>query len=146
MSTKSVKLSIQAILQGVAGVKSVYTYLPRVQQGSLFPSIVITLEKVHEKVASMGNPGRRQIHYVASLYIQTIDPDPNGQALQDRFDDMLDAIDVTLRANKDLGGTVLKSAYESIDTDSFLPQEVAGSASMLMRAIKTFDVTVEITG
>jgi hypothetical protein len=143
-SRKQIKQALKTVLQGVPGVKSVYTNLPRNQQGMDFPSIVIQIEKSHEKAVSMGNPGRRQTHYTVTLYIQTIDPDPNEQASQERFDDLLDAIDDVLRANKDLNGTVLQSAWSYIDTDVLTPQLAGQGMAILMRAIKTFEVTTEI--
>lgn len=146
MSRQSVKQSLQTVLQSVPGIKTVYTYLPRNQQGMIFPSIVITLEKTNEKVVTMGNPGRRHIDFTVKLYIQSVDPNPVESTSQANFDILLDSIDTTLRSNKDLNGTVLKSAWEYIDTDVFTPQLAGQGAAILMRAIKTFDVTIEITG
>lgn len=145
MSRTVVKQALKTVLSGVSGVKAVYTSLPRNQQGQ-FPSIVITLEKTHERAVTMGNPGKRHITYTASLYIQTIDPDPNEQASQQRFDDLLDAIDDALRSNKDLGGAVLASAWEYIDTDVLEPQLAGQGMNIILRAIKTFDVKIEIMG
>lgn len=144
MSRTSIKQSLQTVLQGVSGVKSVYTHLPRNQQGMNFPSIVIMVEKTKEKAVTMGNPGRRRIVYTATLYIQTIDQNPDADASQQAFDDLLDAIDTALRANKDLNGTVLASAWEFIDTELFAPQFPGQGTGLLLRAIKDFDVWVEI--
>lgn len=144
MKRLSVKNELKKVLQTVPGIKSVFTNLPREQ--NQFPAIVIALEKVHEKTVTLGNPGRRHINFNVTLYIQSIDPDPNELNAQDRFDNLLDDIDTAIRANKDLNGTVLKSAYETIDTQTFEPQIAGKGGGLVLRGIKTFDVLVEIIG
>lgn len=111
-----------------------------------FPSIVVTIGNQAEKVYAMGNPGRRHIRYEVTLFIQTIDPNPNEQASQDSFDDFVDAIDTQLRSDKTLGGTVLYSAQDKIDTEVFGPEVAGQGVSILLRAMKTFDVVLEIIG
>lgn len=144
MSRTTIKQSIKTILSGVSGINSVYTNLPR--QQAQFPSVVITMEKAHEEAVTKGDPGRRWIHYTITLYIQSIDANPDEIASQQAFEDLLDAMDVALRANKTLGGTVLMSAWKYIDTDIFQPQIAGNGQAITMRAIKTFDVVTEIVG
>lgn len=144
MSRTSIRQSLQSVLATVPGIKTVYTNIPRNQQGMVFPSVVIQFEKSHEKVVTMGNPGRRRITYSVSLYIQTIDSNPDEMVSQQSFEDLLDAIDTTLRSNKDLNGTVLASAWTYIDTTVFEPQLAGQGYALILRALKTFDIEVEI--
>lgn len=139
-----IKNAVKLVLETVPGIKAVHTNLPRQQKD--FPAVVLALEKVHEKSVTMGNPSRRQINYSVTLYIQSIDANPDEQTAQQQFDELLDEIDVALRANKDLNGEVLKSAQDHIDTDSFEPQIAGQGLSLILRAVKTFTVTVEIVG
>lgn len=146
MSTtrKAIKLSLKTLLSGVTGVKSVFTYYPREQRD--FPAIVIALEKTTEKVHTMGNPSRRRIGYNVTLYIQAIDPNPSESVSSDSFDDLLDAIDTALRSDKTLGGTVLESAQDYIDTDVMTATTAGQGAAMTYRAIKDFSIVTEIFG
>lgn len=143
-SRKAVKGEIKKLLVTVPGVKSVYTNLPRLQ--NQFPAIVVTIEKQHEKTVTLGFPRRRHIKFNVSLYIQSIDQDPDEVASQERFDDLLDAIDSVLRANPDLNGTVLASAQDTIDTETFEPTIAGSGTGLVLRGLKTFDVTLEIMG
>ncbi|UJF36632.1 hypothetical protein [Paenibacillus hexagrammi] len=143
-SRKDIKNAVKAVIGTVPGIKAVYTNMPRQQQ--VFPAVVIAFDKVHEKAATLGNPSRRHITYTVTLYIQSIDANPNEQAAQEEFDDMLDLIDEALRSNKDLDGAALKSAYEYIDTDAFEPQIAGQGQALILRAVKTFTVLVEIMG
>jgi hypothetical protein len=151
MSRTAVKQALKTVLQSVTGIKTVYTNLPRQQPPNAFPSVVITMEKAHEEAVTKGDPGRRWIHYTVTLYIQSIDANPDEIASQQAFEDLLDAIDTALRANKQLtgytgDGQMLMSAWKYIDTDIFQPQIAGNGQAVTMRAIKTFDVVVEIIG
>lgn len=144
MSRTTVKQAIKSVLQNVSGIKTVFTNLPKNQQGIQFPSIVIKLEKTDEETITLGNPARRHINYECTLYIQTIDATPDEQVSQQTFDDLLDNIDAVIRQYKDLNGNALRSGL-NITTDVFDPQLAGQGQAILMRAIKTFNILVEIT-
>lgn len=144
MSRRSVKNSLSELLTATPGVLAVYPYMPRSQMGLKFPSIIVTINGSDDEPRAVGSPGRRLIKYHVSLYIQHLDHDPDEQSAQLRFDDMLDSVDAQLRSDKTLGGTVLYSAHDSIVTEVFDPQIAGQGISVIYRAMKNFDVCVEI--
>ncbi|MCZ8512405.1 hypothetical protein O9H85_08155 [Paenibacillus filicis] len=141
MSRTSIKQSIKNLLVNVPGVTSVYTNQPKLIQDSDCPVITISLDKTHEKGV---NGHRRHQFYTVYLYIQSIDYNPDEMVSEKAFDDLLDAIDNALRSDYTLGGTVLQSAWDYIDTEFFPPVATSNSTGICMRAIKTFEIKTEI--
>lgn len=146
MSTRnSIKTAIQTIVQQATGVKSVFTYRPKLMQQTNMPAIVISLAKSNETRLTMSAPlGRKQVKFTAQLEIASLDLSGDGSG-QLAFDDLLDAIDVQLRKDPTLGGTAIGATIEYINTITTPPQTVGGTNVMMM-ALKQFDVTVQVTG
>ena len=149
---RDVKAAIAAILQSVTGVSSVYTYSPRITSQVENPRIVVHLSKSKETRISESAPiGKKKIDFTAQLeiYAQDLTPDGAGQV---SFEAVLDDIDVALRQNLTLGnptingGILLAAGLESIDTTVAPPMLATGSQTILLLAVKQFDVLVQVTG
>lgn len=140
---EEIKAAIEAQLTGTAGLKAVYTHRPKIQNA--FPSVVIHLPKADETRVSATAPiGKKRIDFTAQLEIFTVDMTPDGSGQAD-FDVLLDAIDDKLRSDVTLGGAVLASGIQYIKTVVAPPQLVNGQNIALL-AVKTFDVSVYVTG
>jgi hypothetical protein len=146
MSTRNtIKTAIQGIVQQATGVKSVFTYRPKLMQQTNMPAVVVNLAKSSETRLTMSAPnGRKQIKFTAQLEIASYDLSGDGSG-QLAFDDLLDAIDTQLRKDPTLAGTAIGATIEYINTVTAPPQ-VVGGTNVMMMAIKTFDVCVQVTG
>lgn len=139
---RQIKDAIKTLVQTATGVAEVYTYNPKLKIN--FPVVVVNLRQAEEdRASSPAKQGKKRVEFVAQLEIQSIDttPDSSGQLA---FDDVLDAIDVALRSDYTLGGVALASAIKYIKTVVAPPVKVNGE-TVVLGAIKTFDVTVQIT-
>lgn len=137
---RNIKTAVQTLLNSATGIKAVYTYKPKLM--NQFPAVVINLKQSdEERVSSPIGQGKKRQEFVCSLEITMIDSSPDGSG-QLTFDDALDAIDVKLRSDYTLGGTVLASAVEYIKTQVAPPIKVDGE-NVLLAAVKTFDICFE---
>lgn len=140
----TVKNAIQSIVSQATGVKSVFTYRPKLMQQTNFPAVIVNIAKSNETRLTTNAPhGRKMIKFTAQLEISTVDLSADGSGQND-FDDILDNIDAQLRLDPMLGGVAVGATVEYINTLCSPPQIVNGSNVVLM-AIKQFDVTVQIS-
>lgn len=140
---EDLKNAVKNAISGVSGIQMIYTYRPKIQ--NVFPAIVISLPRADETRISTAAPiGKKKITYTAQLEIFTIDQTPDGSGQID-YDRILDDIDYALRQQPQLNGMVLASAIEYIKTVVAPPQLVNGQNIALL-AVKTFDITVMVTG
>lgn len=143
MTRQDVKNAISNYLQNTPNVKYIGTFRPK--QQSQFPSIVISLPKSKETRRSGQAPyGKKFVRFTAQLEVFTTDVSPDGSG-QLTFDDLCDSIDSMLRQDPTLGGAVLSCAVEELNTTLAPPTLIQGQTIGLL-AIKTFDVTVQVTG
>lgn len=143
MIRTQVKNAIKNLVASAAGVKAAYTYRPK--NISTFPVVVVHLRESNEtRVSSPAPLAKKHIEFTALLEIIMYDFTPDGSG-QLAFDDLLDAIDTQLRSDPTLGGTVLASTIKYIKTNVAPPIQTNGE-SILLQAVKQFDVTVQVTG
>lgn len=141
----TIKNAIQGIVQQATGVKSVFTYRPKLMVQTNFPAVVVSIAKSNETRLTMNAPnGRKIIKFTAQLEVSTVDLSADGSG-QLTFDDLLDAIDTQLRKDPTLAGTAVGATVEYINTLTSPPQIVGGQNVVLM-AIKQFDVSVQVAG
>lgn len=146
MIRQNVKSALQTVLQGVSGVKSVFTTKQKQIQNQQMPAITIYLPQVQEKQLTSPAPlGRRQVDITVLLEILMVDPTSAPETGDATFDNLLDSIDVALRASYNLGGLVLASAIKNLETKTVVPQEVAGQ-NIFRVAYKKFDVSLQVVG
>jgi hypothetical protein len=138
-----IKELVKTAISGVSGIAAVYTHRPKIQ--NQFPAVVIHLPKADETRVSASAPiGKKKVVYTAQLEVFTIDQTPDGSG-QVAFEDILDEIDIALRADPQFGGAVLAAGVEYIKTVVAPPQLVNGQ-NIAILAVKTFDITVMVTG
>jgi hypothetical protein len=142
---RDVKTAVAELIGTVAGVKRSYTFRQKQQSQNDMPSVVVTIPKQRETRISASAPnGKKRIDFTVQLEVFTFDVSPDGSDSL-IFDDLLDAMDASLRLDVTLGGAVHASTVEHITTSVMPPTMVNGQAVALM-ALKTFDVTVHTTG
>jgi len=123
---QNIKTAIQTALSGnVPNVKAVFTARQRVTPNSLTPVITVYLPDDKENQVSSPAPlGKRRKNYTALLEIIMIDNYPKAEDGEAIFDNILDAIDVGLRQNFNLGGVVDGSAIKDLETHISAPQMI----------------------
>jgi hypothetical protein len=145
MIRTNVKNAIQQTLQSTPGVVSVQTFRPKNTLPQQMPEVVIALASSKEERFTASAPiGKKLIKFTARLEIFNVDLSPNGSGQLD-FDDLLDNIDIQLRKDPTLGGAVLSATIEHITT-TVSPPMLANGQTVALAAMKTFDVTVQVTG
>ena len=144
---QDIKIAIQTALQGnVPNVKSVFTARQKITPNSQTPVITVYLPDDKESQVSSPAPlGKRRKEYTAVLEILMIDNNPVPETGEAIFDNILDAVDVQLRQNFNLGGVVDGSAIKNLETHVASPQLVEGQ-TVFRVGIKKFDVVLTITG
>jgi hypothetical protein len=144
---QDIKNAIQKALQGnVPNVKSVYIARQRITPNVVTPVITIYLPDDKENQVSSPAPlGKRRKNYTAVLEILMLDNNPKPEVGEAIFDNILDAVDVVLRQNFNLGGVVDGSAIKDLETHVASPQLVEGQ-TIFRLAIKKFDIVLTISG
>lgn len=144
---QNIKTAIQTALSGnVPNVKAVFTARQRVTPNSLTPVITVYLPDDKENQVSSPAPlGKRRKNYTALLEIIMIDNYPKAEDGEAIFDNILDAIDVVLRQNFNLGGVVDGSAIKDLETHISAPQMIEGNVIFRV-AVKKFDIAITIHG
>jgi len=108
--------------------------------------ITIYLPDNKENQVSAPAPlGKRRLNYTALLEIIMIDNYPKAEDGEKIFDDILDAIDVQLRLNFNLGGVVDGSAIKDLETHTSAPQMIEGN-TIFRVGVKKFDVVMTVHG
>lgn len=143
---QSIKNAIQQSLQGIPGIKSVFTARQRLTQNQQTPAITIYLPDVKEQVMTVGLPaGKRKLEITGLLEIIMVDPNSKVEDGEAQFDNLLDLIDEKLRQNFSLQGTVLGAAIKNLQTHVGAPQMVEGN-NIFRSAVKKFDILLSISG
>ncbi|GEM_PF-4475789 len=147
MGRQAIKNAIKTALNGnIPNVKSVFTARQRLTPNSLTPVITIYLPDNKENQVSAPAPlGKRRLNYTALLEIIMIDNYPKAEDGEKIFDDILDAIDVQLRLNFNLGGVVDGSAIKDLETHTSAPQMIEGN-TIFRVGVKKFDVVMTVHG
>lgn len=146
MIRQDIKNAIQTCLQGTPGIKAVFATRQRVTQNQQTPCITVYLPDAKEEAVASGIPlGKRRIEFTAILEILMVDVNVTPEAGEEQFDNMLDEIDMKLRASFTLNGVVAGSAIKNLETHVSAPQLVEGQ-SIFRVAIKKFDITVNVVG
>jgi hypothetical protein len=94
------KDALKTLLSTVPGVKSVWRGMPKNVPQTLQPAVVVFTPKADEdRVTAMAGRGRRKVTYTARLAVIYIDPTPDAEAGSLAYDDLIDAIEKTIREN-----------------------------------------------
>ena len=136
----TIKTALVNTLKATPGVSMVFPSKPREERAQQFPALYIAIEKTNDTRVF----AKRHITFTVTVYVNVIDPDPNEMAAQQRFDDLLDAIDAQLRSDPTLGGAVLHAAEKYIDTVVAEPFLAGNGLSVTLNAAKSFEVYAEI--
>jgi hypothetical protein len=97
------KNALKALLSTVAGVKHVYAGMPKKMPQTMLPAIVIYTPKASdERVAGSAGFGKRKVTYTARISVFNVDTEVDAEASSLAFDDLIDAIESTIRTHPKL--------------------------------------------
>lgn len=145
MIRQDVKNAIASSLQGVEGIRAIFTARQKITQNQQTPVITIYLPDVKESALTGLPAGKRRIEMTALLEIIMIDTNPKPEDGEAEFDAILDTIDIHLRQHFTLDGVVNGSAIKNLQTHVAAPQLMDGQ-NIFRACIKKFDVSLTIAG